>query len=66
MWVGGFQNKIGVRIFLDHTVYRGERGHAGHVPSWTSSITDGGDEEKINKKLCEMKNFITNTGYKFK
>ncbi len=20
MWVGGFQNKIGVRIFLDHTV----------------------------------------------
>jgi hypothetical protein len=25
---------------------RGERGHAGHVPGWTSSITDGGDEEK--------------------
>ena len=20
MWLGGFQNKIGVRIFLDHTV----------------------------------------------
>jgi hypothetical protein len=21
MWLGGFQNKIGVRIFLDHTVH---------------------------------------------
>jgi hypothetical protein len=28
---------------------RGERGHAWHLPGWTSSITDGGDEEK-NKK----------------
>jgi hypothetical protein len=25
---------------------RGERGHAGHVPGGTSSITDGRDEEK--------------------
>ena len=25
---------------------RGERGHAGHVPGLTSSITGGGDEEK--------------------
>jgi hypothetical protein len=23
MWLGGFQNKIGVRIFLDHTVPKG-------------------------------------------
>ena len=41
----------------------GERGYAEHVPGWTSSITNGGDEEK---KLCEIKNFITNIGYKFK
>ena len=25
---------------------RGERGHGGHAPGWTSSITDSGDEEK--------------------
>jgi hypothetical protein len=42
---------------------RGEWGHVGHVPGATSSITDGGDEEK---KYCEMNNFITTTGYKFK
>ena len=39
---------------------RGERGHTGHVPGWTSSITDGGDEEKKITKLCKIKNFITN------
>ena len=27
---------------------RGERGHARHVPGWTSQITEGGDEEKKN------------------
>ena len=29
---------------------RGERGHAGHVPSGTSWITYGGDAENKNKK----------------
>ena len=29
---------------------RGERGHAGHVPSGTSGITYAGDEENKNKK----------------
>ena len=38
------------------TSSRRERGHAGHVPGWTSSITDGGDEEK-NKKLCDNEEF---------
>ena len=33
-----------------HGKSRGERSHAGNVPGWTSSITDGGDEEKTNKK----------------
>ena len=50
-------------IFFKYEGVRGERGHTGHVPDWTSSITDGGDEEKT---LCKMKNFIRNIGYKFK
>jgi hypothetical protein len=29
---------------------RGEWGHVGHVPGATSSITDGGDEEKNTVK----------------
>ena len=49
------------KIAISH---RGERGHAGHVPDGTSSITEEGDEIK-QIKMCEMKNFITNIGYKF-
>ena len=33
------------KIAISH---RGERGHAGHVPDGTSSITDEGDETKKN------------------
>jgi|LakMenEpi03Aug12_release.lakeMendotaPanAssembly.Ray.scaffolds.fasta_scaffold549526_1 hypothetical protein len=36
-------NPILVRKFKSG---RGERGQPGHVPGWTSSITDGGDEGK--------------------
>ena len=37
MWLGGFQNKIGVHIFLDHTVHQNEGPLAVRNSSFLSS-----------------------------